>query len=93
LPKRPLHDNNDGIESVPGGVDNIKRDTKLQLFSVAPLDRLLNQMNTVDKIRVSVSCYTRRAGDHPGSTPGSGNTPRPQQRTPAQSTDMTFTHE
>jgi hypothetical protein len=30
LPKRPLHDNDDGIESVPGGVDNIgRKDLKL----------------------------------------------------------------
>jgi hypothetical protein len=72
---RPLHDNDDGIESVPGGVDNIQRNTKLQLFSVSPLDRLLNQMNTSDEIRVSVSCYTRREGDHPGSRPGTGKQP------------------
>ena len=66
LPKRPLHDNEDGIESVPGGQDNIKRDTKLALLSVAPLDRLLNQMNMDDKLRVVVQCYPRKFGDYPG---------------------------
>ena len=50
LPKRPLHDNEDGLESVPAGQDNIKRDTTLQLLSVSPLDRLLNQRNHNDDI-------------------------------------------
>jgi len=74
LPLRPAHyldgtipgpDGSNGggdhtMESVPVGEDNIKRPTSLQLFSVSPLDRLLNQQNKKDEIRVSVSCYPRK---------------------------------
>jgi len=67
LPKRPLHDNGPGLESVPAGVDNIKRLTTLQLVSVSPLDRLLNQQNKDDNIQISISCYPRKIeqGEHP----------------------------
>jgi hypothetical protein len=43
----PTYDvnNEDAMESVPAGIDNIGRKTKIQLLSVSPLDRLLNQMN------------------------------------------------
>lgn len=56
LPLRPAHykdgtipgpdgsngGGDDTMEGVPVGVDNIKRKTSVQLFSVSPLDRLLN---------------------------------------------------
>jgi hypothetical protein len=52
LPKRPLHNNEDGLEVVPAGVDNIKRLTRIGIMSISPLDRLLNQMNIDDKLKV-----------------------------------------
>jgi hypothetical protein len=84
LPKRPLHNNGDGLESVPAGVDNIKRDTKVQILSVSPLDRLLNQQNDEDQIQVAVSCYPRKDGEHPGEGWPIG---------PVKSYSMNFNHE
>jgi len=66
LPKPPLHDNGDGVEVIPGGQAKIKRETAVQLLSVSPLDRLLNQINTDDEIDVEISCYPRLKNKHPG---------------------------
>lgn len=68
MPLRPLHDNDDGLEVIPAGDDKIKRKTRIGLMSVSPLDRLLNQSNLDDNIRVAISCYPRKEGMHPGET-------------------------
>jgi hypothetical protein len=53
---------------IPAGEDQIGRKTKLSVLSISPLDRLLNQMNNEDNIRVEISCYPRIEGMHPGES-------------------------
>lgn len=46
----------DGFEAKMGDNGSINRRKEVQFVSISPLDRLLNQKNRDDEIRVSFSC-------------------------------------